>query len=260
MTIGTSRRLLGRVDDAARAAGEAGGDYHLYHRWRFARTLAEVERLAARQPRRVLDVGCSPPILPAALRAMGFRVTGVSPHPMEGPGSDFEIAVLDIERDPLPWPDGHFDGVLFTEVIEHLPLSPVGILREMLRVTAPGGWMVVTTPNLASLRQRLLLLRGRSVMYPLDVYFDNDGRGDDLHWRHNREYTASELRQLLGRTGWQVEQLDDFTAYPKMFSARADIISGSRLRRSAAAAFVGAHRLVPGARDSLLAIARRPPG
>lgn len=246
----------GRLDRAAAAVGEEGGEYYAYHRRRFARILDLVDVRSGGRPCTVLDVGCSPPILPAALRDAGHTVAGVSPHPLEGPGSDFEVAVLDVERDLLPWPDGTFDGVLFTEVIEHLPQSPVPALREMRRVTRPGGWLLVTTPNLASLRQRLLLLRGRSVMYPLDAYFEEGGRGNDLHWRHNREYTARELQTVLERTGWTVETVTDFTAYPEMWSARADIRS-SPGRRLAAAALLAAHQVVPGARDSLLAIAVR---
>lgn len=52
------------------------------------------------------------------------------------------------------------DRVLLVEVIEHLE-APWSALRAAARLTAPGGWIVVSTPNLATLRHRLeLAVRG----------------------------------------------------------------------------------------------------
>jgi SAM-dependent methyltransferase len=45
----------------------------------------------------------------------------------------------------IPVPDGSFDVVLCTEVIEHLP-DPVRVLREFHRVLKPGGRALVTAP------------------------------------------------------------------------------------------------------------------
>jgi len=52
------------------------------------------------------------------------------------------------------------DRVLLIEVIEHLE-APWSALRKAARLVAPGGWLVVSTPNLATLRTRLeLTVRG----------------------------------------------------------------------------------------------------
>ncbi len=52
------------------------------------------------------------------------------------------------------------DRVLLIEVIEHLE-APWSALRKAARLVAPGGRLVVSTPNLATLRTRLeLALRG----------------------------------------------------------------------------------------------------
>jgi 2-polyprenyl-3-methyl-5-hydroxy-6-metoxy-1,4-benzoquinol methylase len=52
------------------------------------------------------------------------------------------------------------DRVVLMEVIEHLE-SPWTILRAAARLVAPGGRIVVSTPNVAALRSRLsLLVRG----------------------------------------------------------------------------------------------------
>ncbi len=52
------------------------------------------------------------------------------------------------------------DRVLLVETLEHVD-APWSILRAAARCVAPGGRLVVTTPNIASLRHRIeLLIRG----------------------------------------------------------------------------------------------------
>src|SRR5581483_2148422 len=52
------------------------------------------------------------------------------------------------------------DRVLLVEVVEHLD-APWSTLREAARLVSPGGWIVVSTPNIATLRCRLdLAVRG----------------------------------------------------------------------------------------------------
>lgn len=53
------------------------------------------------------------------------------------------------------------DRVMLVEVIEHLE-APWSVLRTAAGLVAPGGWIVVSTPNLATLRNRLeLAVRGQ---------------------------------------------------------------------------------------------------
>jgi 2-polyprenyl-3-methyl-5-hydroxy-6-metoxy-1,4-benzoquinol methylase len=60
------------------------------------------------------------------------------------------------------------DRVLLIEVIEHLE-APWSALRHAARLVAPGGRLVVSTPNLATLRHRLeLALRGRLTSFRPD--------------------------------------------------------------------------------------------
>ncbi len=50
----------------------------------------------------------------------------------------------------LPFPDAAFDCVICSEVIEHVPRDP-SPLSELARVLAPGGRMVVSTPDYGTL-------------------------------------------------------------------------------------------------------------
>src|SRR3989442_8000752 len=58
--------------------------------------------------------------------------------------------VLNIDHDRLPLADDTIDVVLMAEVIEHV-VDPDGALSEIRRVLAPGGPLVLSTPNMACL-------------------------------------------------------------------------------------------------------------
>jgi SAM-dependent methyltransferase len=60
------------------------------------------------------------------------------------------------------------DRVMLVEVIEHLP-APWSALRAAARLVAPGGRIVVSTPNIATLRHRLELgVRGNLTSFRPD--------------------------------------------------------------------------------------------
>jgi ubiquinone/menaquinone biosynthesis C-methylase UbiE len=66
---------------------------------------------------------------------------------------------LNLDKDNLPYQDNFFDTVICGEVIEHL-VDPDHLLEEIYRVLKPDGHLLITTPNLASWYNRLLLLFG----------------------------------------------------------------------------------------------------
>src|SRR5262249_47364814 len=62
----------------------------------------------------------------------------------------FELHNFNVERDKFPWPDNHFRVALCCELLEHLQSDPMHMLWECNRVLAPGGFLLLTTPNIAS--------------------------------------------------------------------------------------------------------------
>jgi len=78
---------------------------------------------------------------------------------------DVEFRMLPAERaDELPVAD----RVLLVEAIEHLE-APWIALRQAAKLVAPGGRLVVSTPNVATLRHRLELgLKGRLTSFRPD--------------------------------------------------------------------------------------------
>jgi 2-polyprenyl-3-methyl-5-hydroxy-6-metoxy-1,4-benzoquinol methylase len=59
----------------------------------------------------------------------------------------------------IPMPDSSFNGIVSTEVIEHLE-NPRAVFREFYRLLRPNGVLIVTTPNQESVRSLAGLLVG----------------------------------------------------------------------------------------------------
>ena len=67
---------------------------------------------------------------------------------------------VDVDSEDIPFKDGEFDVVVFSEVMEHLRF-PRRALEEIVRVLKPGGRVVGSVPNAFRLRNRMKFLFGR---------------------------------------------------------------------------------------------------
>ncbi len=110
--------------------------------------------------------------------------------------------LFNIEEDVFPYETDTFDVVLFCEMLEHLLMDPVAVLRQIHRVLKPDGTLVLTTPNVARLESVLAILNGANIYDPYS--------GFGPYGRHNREYNRHELHRLLDFAGFDVEY--SFTA------------------------------------------------
>jgi SAM-dependent methyltransferase len=86
---------------------------------------------------RVLDVGCG--LKPYQPLFAPFAAEYVGVDPVDNPHADLKGAVED-----LPVEDGSFDLVLCVQVLEHASDPATGV-RELRRVTAPGGRVLAST-------------------------------------------------------------------------------------------------------------------
>ncbi len=59
---------------------------------------------------------------------------------------DAKVAVIQGDALHLPFPDNHFDHVICSEVLEHIPEDSAA-MAELVRVLRPGGTMAVTIPR-----------------------------------------------------------------------------------------------------------------
>lgn len=101
---------------------------------------------------RVLDIGCSTGnfIQHAPSRIVGIDLDddGLAVARSRG----FRCTRADL-GDGLPFAAGSFDAVNCDSIVEHLG-APLAFLREVHRVLAPGGTVIVITPNIYRVRHR----------------------------------------------------------------------------------------------------------
>jgi SAM-dependent methyltransferase len=112
---------------------------------RYSRPLAEqfVDLVGVRRGDRVLDVGCGPGVLTAPLvdRCGAENVAAVDPSPSFASAARDRFPGVDVRQtgaESLPFEDAGFDATLAQLVVQFMS-DPVAGLREMGRVTRPGG-------------------------------------------------------------------------------------------------------------------------
>ena len=223
-------------------AASGGDPYFDEHRARFAHDLELVRQHAGGG--RVLEVGTYPGYVTYCLKRLGYDAVGVDLDPGRSEAFSrahgLEVIRCDIEREPLPLADAQFTVVLLCEVFEHLRVDPIHALEEVRRVLAPGGVLVLETPNLYSLGNVARFVTGRGV-FPSAWREFSKLRGAG-HMGHIREYSAVELREFLDRCGFQVAE------------ARRVVHRASRTGLATDLAY----RMLPAVRPFQLFIARRP--
>jgi SAM-dependent methyltransferase len=65
----------------------------------------------------------------------------------------------DVAAAPMPYADEYFDLIITLGMMDYLPTFD-GMIREMYRVTRPGGHVLIALPNLGSWQNRTMLLLG----------------------------------------------------------------------------------------------------
>jgi SAM-dependent methyltransferase len=143
--------MRAEIETRARLSGGASHDA-IYRA--VARELAAVDARG-----RLVDVGCGHGHVWPYVRGRFSEYIGVDAvdyRPFAGP----RLVRADLEG-VLPLGAGAAGTIVAIETIEHLE-NPRAFVRELARVAAPGGWVVVTTPNqLSALSLATLVSRQR---------------------------------------------------------------------------------------------------
>jgi len=113
---------------------------------------------------------------------------------------------------PFPFPDAHFDAVLFLDVIEHIH-PRVAVLGEIRRVLKPEGRLLVSGPNRDTSWRRQLRQAG------LFAFSDPD---------HKIEYTAEEFLAELRAGGFVADRVMP-VVYDTPWAGLIDAVGGLSL-------------------------------
>jgi SAM-dependent methyltransferase len=125
----------------------------------------------------------------------------------------FATCVWDLEGGSRP-PElrpGTFKTILFCEIIEHL-VAPDRTLAAVVELLAPGGLLLVTTPNLASLGNRIRLLRGKTPSLNPAPGASIKAPGSLAAYDHLRVCVTDEWTFLLESFGLQVSRVEGCTS------------------------------------------------
>lgn len=219
--------------------------YVRQHLRRFVSTLQRIPP-AARSTDRLLELGSLSHIAPAIKKYCGYNeihcadfweseqkaitetVTQRNGQNRPPETHTFELRNFNVERDAFPYPDNHFHVVLCCELIEHLQSDPMHMLWECNRVLEKDGWLLLTTPNIASCRAIEGLLVG-CAPYLLAQY--NVRETVD---QHNREYAPYEIGVALAAAGFEVVELETEDVWSRSNPAILDLLKqvhiGTELR------------------------------
>ncbi len=186
-------------------------DIEQTHGWsRGMRTMsaALLDPIAATRPTwRILDVGCGTGATLAWLRRFpGASIVGLdySADALRFCQSTRNRALVQGSALELPFPDGSFDLVVSTDVLQHLP-NPDGdrvALRETYRVLDRGGYVYIRTNSRFGL-----------------------GSPSGEEGASYRRYAPGELEASLRATGFAIERLTYANAIPSLFAVARDRVT-----------------------------------
>ncbi len=161
-----------------------------------------------KQPRgRVLELGCGEGDYAKRLKDAGFDVlaSDIDKSRFKYDG-EIEFTHCDITK-TLPFPDKSFDYVLLLEVVEHLR-NPYSVFPELNRVLKDGGSLVISTPNILSLKSRFRYLCEGSYEYFREAPLDQAENPKEIIFQlHIAPYRYHELEYLLSATGYTVKDI-----------------------------------------------------
>ena len=182
-------------------------DRHWWYRGRRRMIRAELDRLPLPADASVLDAGCG----------SGRTLEELSPYG-DVYGIELDPGAADVARargrgevqigrlEELPWEDGRFDLITCLDVIEHTPDDRV-TLRELRRVSRPGGFLLVTVPAYQGLWST-----------------------HDVANHYYRRYSRSRLRAAARDAGWGVVRMTSFNGLLLAPAAAVRLAERRRLR------------------------------
>lgn len=216
------------IDDKAATRG------HPSYVWRAGqeRRFQMVRRWAELHDRRVLDVGCGVGMYTKAFLRETPHVFGVELEHERGlEARERAAGIVQASGERLPFSDAAFDLIFSHEVLEHVD-DDRACVKEMVRVTRPGGRLAVFVPN------RLYPFETHGIFWRGRYHF---GNAPLVNWLptplrdrlapHVGAYTRRSLRRLFrGLPTRVIHHTQIYPGYDNII-ARAPAL-GSLLRRT----------------------------
>ena len=203
---------------------------------------------------KILDVGTGIGLIPLAISLLKGRAFGVEYYIFPENNNDM-FGIADIEKlkkiwrqnnvdiqnadflnEELPW-NFSFDVIISEATIEHLK-DPKKFIDKCYSGLSTGGYLLLATPNCATILKRIRFLLGHSPYWPIEQFY-TDGNNFTGHWR---EYTVTELRTMCHLSGFKI-----VTTYNKNFLTSFKKITSWKKNIRAVFGLLG--KIIPGGGD-----------
>jgi SAM-dependent methyltransferase len=181
---------------------------------------AERLRSALAGSGRWLDIGCGHDFLPSWMRAADrnlplerWRVIGID---MDGTAlarhRGLRHRVIG-SGEQLPFGDNTFDLITANMVVEHVA-DPAGLFAEIGRVMAPGGRVIIHTPNVHGYTTAVTRLLPERTLAPLARVLLRR-RAEDVYPTFYRANSVADLRALAASSGLTIETCELLNSSPQ---------------------------------------------
>lgn len=181
----------------------------------YTRTIRDIDSIfkGDRKHIKILEIGSFLGVVSIALKKLGFTVFALDipeffrSSKLQSLYKKKEVSFkgVNLRNTKLPYKSNSLDAVIVCEVIEHFNFNPLPVFQEINRVLKKGGYIYIGMPNQSSFWHRINLLFGTSIHNPIEDFFKQLGKKDNmivgLHWR---EYTMQETIELITKMGFDV--------------------------------------------------------
>ncbi len=171
----------------------------------------------------VMEIGCGKGAVTRHLKNNGCNITCIEiseEYATEAKNYCDDLIIGDVESlNELKIPENHFDVILYGDVLEHLK-NPSEVLKKFSKYLKNGGYIVISTPNIANWRIRVNLLFGN---------FDYQDQGI-LDKTHLRFYTKKTLKKMVKKSGYKIVKFDIAPSLPLPMSIQNKISPNLRYK------------------------------
>lgn len=170
----------------------------------------------------ILDIGCNDGTFLSLIKNKNNNLFGIEANNFAAQeaikkGIDVKQFFFD-DKTQMPFDDNFFDVIVAGEIIEHIYDTDF-FLDEIKRLLKPGGQLIISTPNIASLGRRIFLFIGKNPIIEVSPN-ESDSSG------HIRYFTNKTLAALLYKHNFiRLQQRSDIVNLSKDGSFKSRLLA-----------------------------------
>ena len=151
---------------------------------------------------KVLDIPSGPGYFSQKIQKIGFKAVATEIDTSLHALQEVHYQNMDMSR-PFPLPDCSYDYIVSIEGIEHIE-NQFAFLRECCRVLKIGGKLFLTTPNVSSLKKRLIFFLTGIHTNPIAPIRDDLS---NIFFEHINLIPFHRLETFLRHSGFQIQKM-----------------------------------------------------